>query len=112
MEQKYTYTHTRILGGLSHAFSVLPLKSMETQPRVSDESKYGEENTCMRKAELEHKPAWRRCFPCIQHQIPAVKAQRVHRAGGPKLSRCVSEPREGLMDFSLPRADLCRNSNN
>lgn len=44
MEQKYTYTHTHtgILGGLSHAFSVLPLKSMETQPRAPDESKYGE----------------------------------------------------------------------
>lgn len=91
---------------------MLPLKSMETQPRVSDESKYGEENTCMRKAELEHKPAGRRCFPCIQHQFPAVKAQRVHRAGGLKLSRCVSEPGEGLMDFSLPCADLCRNINN
>lgn len=42
MEQKYT--HTRILGGFSNAFSLLPLKSMKTQPRASDESKYGEEN--------------------------------------------------------------------
>lgn len=110
MEQKYT--HTRILGGFSNAFSMLPLKSMKTQPRTSDESKYGEENIHVRKAELEHKPAWRRCFPSAQHRIPAAKAQRVHRAGGPKLSRCVSEPREVLMDFSLPRADLCRNGNN
>lgn len=63
---KNTHTHTRILGGFSHAFSVLLLKSIETQPRVSDESKYGEKNTCMRKAELEHKPAGRRCFPCTR----------------------------------------------
>lgn len=42
MEQKYT--HTRILGGFSNAFSLLPLKSMKTQPRASDESKYSEEN--------------------------------------------------------------------
>lgn len=96
MEQKYT--HTRILGGFSNAFSLLPLKSMKTQPRAS-ESKYGEENIHIGKAELEHKPARRRCFRCVQDRIPAVKALRVHRAGGPKLSRCVSEPREGLMDF-------------
>lgn len=93
-------THTRILGGFSNAFSVLPLKSMKTQPRASDESKHGEENTHMRKAELVHKPAWRRCFPCIQYCTPT--AQGVHRAGGPELSRCVSEHREGLMDFSAP----------
>lgn len=98
MEQKYT--HTRILGGFSNAFSMLPLKSMKTQPRVSDESKYGEENIHI-KAELEHKPAWRRCFPYVQHCIPAGKAQRVHRAGGPELSRCVSEPKEGLMDLLI-----------
>lgn len=101
MEQKYTHTHThtRILGGLSHAFSVLPLKSVETQPRASDESKYSEENSCMRKAELEHEPAWRRCFPCIQHQIPAVKAQRVHRAGGPSFPDVCQSPErsDGLL---------------
>jgi len=85
---------------------------MKTQLRAPDESKYGEENIHISKAALEHKPARRRCFPCIQHCVPAAKAQGVHRAGGPKLSRCVSEPGEGLMDFSLPHADLCRNSNN
>lgn len=41
-------THTRIMGGFSNAFSVLPLKSMKTQPRASDESKYGEENIHMK----------------------------------------------------------------
>jgi len=101
MERKNT--HTRILGGFSNAFSVLPLKSMKTQPRASDESKYGEEN--IRIDNWSTRQLGGATCP------PAAKAPRSHRAGGPQPSRCV-RPTEGLMDFSLPCADLCRKSNN
>lgn len=71
---KKNNTHSGILGGFSNAFSVLPLKSMKTQPRASDESKYGGDNIRIDRTgaqgSLEEPPA-------LLQRLPEVTGQEL-----------------------------------